>query len=597
MDKAKIIVVGAGPTGLTAAILLRQRGYAPVVLDRRAGPTSYPAAHVANTRTIEILAEMGVAEQVWETGDTNAMSSLVVWLESMAGREYGILPIKGAVHDDRGPLSAYRSVNIPQTKLEAILYERLVKLGGAVRYNCEVSDVREEGSQVFVSLKAEKGSEQSVLTCDWVLGCDGASSQVRRSIGIDMIGPKTIARFMTIYFEADLDRYRTNRKALLYWIGGPAARGVFICFDEVGRKWAMLVPIGDLAVDSFSDMSAIRIVQKAIGDLSAPITLNAVSSWNMSAQVATDFRRGRVLLAGDACHRFPPTGGLGMNTGIQDAHNLIWKLSAVIDCRAPETLLDTYEVERRPIAQRNTAQSVHNLQKMGMIDAALGIATLAPVAADAGEGPITIWPAELLGIDDGIENAAERRAQVQGAIDEQSEHFAQGAGLDLGFSYAQGAFVPDGSQPPSISPSTYRPDAHPGARLPFSSPDGRFQSSTLASVDGSAITLFAQDLRWAQVAALAADSSGCDIKTVFFGEGARDFGPMASDLLGITKSGAVAVRPDGHVLWRARAWIESAGNDLAHAATICFGIKTDALDPIPAGSIESLTSMELPTGA
>lgn len=310
-DVSKVVIVGAGPTGLSAAILLRLRGYQPIVLDKRPSLAGYPAAHVANTRTMEVLAEMGVAERAWVEGDKSAMSSLVVWAESMAGREYGVLPIQGAAHDERGPLSAYKSLNIPQTQLEKILFDRLIELGGAVRFGEEVIGAANVSGRVEIDIKSVVDDSLSVLGCDWLLGCDGAGSAVRRSNNIVMEGPQSIARFMTIYFQADLDRYREGRRGLLYWIGGREVRGVFISFDEVGRTWAMLVPIGDLPLETFSDSAATAIIKKAIGDADAEVELRAVSSWNMSAQVAETYRRDRILLAGDACHRFPPTGDSG----------------------------------------------------------------------------------------------------------------------------------------------------------------------------------------------------------------------------------------------------------------------------------------------
>ncbi|WP_070154956.1 FAD-dependent monooxygenase [Sphingobium phenoxybenzoativorans] len=550
MTRKRILIVGAGPTGLTLAILLRLRGFDPIVVERRESLTSFPAAHVINTRSQEILAEMGLAQIVHDRGDPSALSSLVAWVESMAGREYGILPIQVPTSDERGPLSAFCAVNMPQNHFEQLLYQELNKLGGSVRFGEEVTGIDNLDTGAVVTTQTFGGYSQTTIEADWVIGCDGAGSVVRRSLGIDMVGPRTIARFMTIYFRADLDRLRLGRQGLLYWIGGKDSRGVFICFDKEGRTWAMLVPIGEASLETFGEEAARNIVRKAIGSEEVPVELQGLSSWNMSAQVATSYRRGDVLLAGDACHRFPPTGGLGMNTGIQDAHNLAWKLSAVIKGQAPETLLDTYEQERRPVAQRNTDQSVHNLQKMGMIDEALGIQTLAPVSHQAGEGPITPYPPEKLGIDGGSQAAVARRALVQGAIDEQAEHFAQGAGIDLGFSYDAGAFIPDGSAPPSNNPCHYRPDAHPGARLPFASVDGSHAQSTLAAVRRDGITLFVNGLLWSDVVNQVSNETGIPIYAVVLDT--NRFGPSCTNLLGINPGGAVAVRPDGHVLWRSR---------------------------------------------
>ena len=571
-DVSKVVIVGAGPTGLSAAILLRLRGYQPIVLDKRPSLAGYPAAHVANTRTMEVLAEMGVAERAWVEGDKSAMSSLVVWAESMAGREYGVLPIQGAAHDERGPLSAYKSLNIPQTQLEMILFDRLIELGGAVRFGEEVIGAANVSGRVEIDIKSVADDSLSVLGCDWLLGCDGAGSAVRRSNNIVMEGPQSIARFMTIYFQADLDRYREGRRGLLYWIGGREVRGVFISFDEVGRTWAMLVPIGDLPLETFSDSAATAIIKKAIGDADAEVELRAVSSWNMSAQVAETYRRDRILLAGDACHRFPPTGGLGMNTGIQDAHNLVWKLCAVMEGGAADALIDTYEEERRPIARRNTDQSVENLMKMGMIDEALGILTLEPIAHNAGNGPIATWPSETLGIDGVGPEASARRAAVQLAVDEQAEHFAQGAGIDLGFSYLSGAFVDDGSPLPSSAPCNYRPDAHPGARLPFSSPDGSFERSTLGHVRPVGVTLFARNDRWHAIADAARVGINVPVSVVLFGADGIDLGPMASDFMSIEEDGAVAVRPDGHVLWRTRDRAQDVEGGFANALRLCAGL-------------------------
>ncbi|WP_189338523.1 FAD-dependent monooxygenase [Sphingobium sp. SCG-1] len=567
-----ILIVGAGPTGLSGAILLRLRGYRPTVIDRRPRLESLPAAHVINTRSMEILAEMGLAETMAEQGDPTAISSasgMVVWVESLAARQYGVLRIAGAAEDDRGPLSAFSSVNIAQNLIEMILYQRLLALGGAVRFGDEAVDVTADDGSARVSIRSIASNETASEVYDWLLGCDGAGSTVRRSVGIEMHGPRTLARFLTIYFHADLERFRVNRRGLLYWIGGKDARGVFISFDKEGQVWAMLVPIGDLPADSFDTADARALVNKAIGTDAVDVRIIGLNHWNMSAQVAGTYRSGPIFLAGDAAHRFPPMGGLGMNTGIHDAHNLVWKLAAVIEGRARETLLDSYESERRPVAQRNTDQSVQNLMKMSLIDEALGVATLAPIAADAAKGPVSAYAPGTLRIDGDSAQAEAHRAAVQIAIDAQAEHFAQGAGTDLGFSYIAGAFVPDGSPPPSAGPCHYRPDAHPGARLPFASASGCFAASTLGQVQPEGVTLFYAEPRWREVSKNVSATAGIAVQC--YHVDAQSFGNAARDLLGIGDHGAVAVRPDGHVLWRSKSGPEGAAGALEQAIRISHG--------------------------
>jgi 2,4-dichlorophenol 6-monooxygenase len=534
-----IAIAGAGPTGLSLAILLRMNGFSPVIFEREPSLVKLPQAHVVNTRTLEIFDEMGVSDRCVAAGD-GSLFGPVRWCESISGRQYGRLwvadPATGT--PDRR-LSHHRPINLAQNIVEPILYDRLVELGGGVRFGEKVTNVGLAEDRATLSAVSGSGVGYH-FACDWLIGCDGAGSTVRRAIGITMEGPPSLARFMTIYFRTQIDSLLDGPHGALYWIGGPEARGIMISFDN-DTNYAMLVPIGDLPVEAFSDEMATTIIRKAIGEPAAEIELVGLSSWNMSAQVADRFREGRVFLAGDACHRFPPTGGLGMNTGIQDAHNLAWKLAAVIRGKAGPALLDSYQAERRPIAQRNTDQSVYNLRNMAAIDEALGISALAPVTLAAGSGPITRFPAEILGIDNEIAGAAVKRQAVQSAIDDQRGHFGDSVGIDLGFSYTEGAFESDGSPPPSQGADHYEPDAHPGARLPWfewtDAAGHRRPSLELLSHDEP--TLFTCDPAWGKVingqAALrvldAADS-------------------QALRVLGITAEGAVLVRPDGHVGWR-----------------------------------------------
>jgi 2,4-dichlorophenol 6-monooxygenase len=540
---ARIVIVGAGPTGLSLAVLLRQRGIHARVLERREGLQHLPAAHAITRRTMEVFAELGVADEIRRRGDEASMSGHVCWCESLSGRVFGRLAM--APEHESAPLSAYGGMNIAQNLTEEILHTKLSALGGAVEFGAEVLDVVREATVARLKVQTRSGAQESI-EADWVLGCDGAGSVVRRSAGIEMQGPRSLARFLTIYFKGDLRHLRAERDGPVNWIAGKDVRGGVIGFDGA-FNWAFLPVIGDLPFDAFSEKAVRGIISKVIGDAAVDFEITGVGDWNMSAQIADRYREGPILLAGDACHRFPPTGGLGLNTGVQDAHNLAWKLSAVLEGRAPVALIDTYGEERRPVAQRNCDQSVHNMQNMAAVDQALGVPVLAPIAADAGDGPIALIDERSLGLNGDAPEAVAHRANVAAAIAAQADHFRSNIGLDLGLSYEAGALLPDGSPPPSAGPDVYRPDAHPGARLPFVHFSDRTQSS-LELVSPRGVTVFAAADAWRDIAVDAAQRAGLDV-AIYAAPNDIARGPWI-EILGLGKDGAAIVRPDGHVAWR-----------------------------------------------
>ncbi len=434
-----------------------------------------------------------------------------------------------------------------------------------VRFGSDVASVEDRDDHVVLAVRGTDGTP-SRTSARWVAACDGAGSRIRRNAGIEMAGPASLQKFVSIYFEADLDRWIGERSGPLFWIAGARTRGVIIGFDLV-RTWALMVSYDDAhSPDEFSTEVAERLVADAIGDPKASFSITSIGNWNMSAQVAECYRSGRIFLVGDAAHRFPPTGGLGMNTGIQDAHNLAWKLAAVVRGTADAALLDTYELERRGVAQVNCEQSLRNAMRLVEIDIVLGVPTL--MAVDPG----AIARDEAVRVDYGMDGDSEaavtKRRAVQQVIEAQAEHFDFG-GLDLGLRYEAGAVVGDGTEPPPFDVQTYTPAARPGSRLPHVWVEGAAgRVSTLDVATPGRFTLITGDHGDAWVAAARAlvHEARLDLDVAVIGGADADYLDSSgawADVSGIDTSGAVLVRPDGHVAWRSAT--QPPGDDCGFA--------------------------------
>jgi 2-polyprenyl-6-methoxyphenol hydroxylase-like FAD-dependent oxidoreductase len=585
-----VAIVGAGPVGLVLAALFDRQGLVTRVFERRDGLHRSPQAHVINTRTMEILRELGVERNVQSQAAPPLLLQWITWCESIAGRELGRIALQGDSAALPGKLAASPTsiANLAQNRLEPLLLDLVAASSRSeVRFSSEVTSVESRDGHVL--LRVRDGAGQSEVRAAWAVACDGASSSVRRSLGIEMDGPSSIQKFVSVYFEANLERYIAGRTGPLFWICGARTRGVVIGFDLV-RTWALMVPYSEPATaDDFTPAVVDRLVRDAIGDEKADFRVTSVGNWNMSAQLAERYRDGRVFLAGDAAHRFPPSGGFGMNTGIQDAHNLAWKLAAVVRGTAGEALLDTYETERRPVAATNSDQSLRNAMRMFEVDAALGYSTLAPVdpAADmSGSSPLVDY-----GLDGDSAEAAAKRRNVGDVIQSQAEHFDFG-GLDLGFRYECGALVDDGSDAPPADVRRYTPSARPGSRLPHVWLTRRgVRVSTHDAATPGRFTLVAgsEDPAWIEAAREVVRSRRIEIDIAVITGGTPRSGEYADTtgewarISGIGPTGALLVRPDGHVAWRRLCPVAASLED----ARTLLAAALDAVLPSAASDAEA----------
>jgi 2-polyprenyl-6-methoxyphenol hydroxylase-like FAD-dependent oxidoreductase len=454
IESVDVVIVGAGPTGLTAAHLCAQLGLSAILLERRDGPQRSPAAHVVNARTFEIWRQAGVnMASVLAAAQSPAEAGRAQWVTKLGGEVIGSLPFEHQ-GDDMLAITPTPLRNLSQHRLEPLLLAGL----NSVRYRHRWIGAQQQDDHVLIEVESPEGT--STLRASYLLAADGAGSRVRTWLDIEPIGPSSIQSFVMVHFAADLTELTSPNLGVLHFVVDPASGGTFVCHG-LRTDWVYMCPFDPETdpVESFDEQRCRSMVLAAM-EHEVPFEILGTSSWNMSAQIAERYRDGRVFLIGDAAHRFPPTGGLGLNTGVADVHNLLWKIAAVEAGRAPESILDTYEAERRPVAQFNSDQSLINAFKLIEIPIALGV-------TEDVEASVAAMHETLADPD--------RRAGVEAAIANQAIHFDL-LGLQLGHSYTGDLVIDDGTEAPVLEEPArdYLPSSRPGARLPHGwLPDGR----------------------------------------------------------------------------------------------------------------------------
>lgn len=510
-----VLVVGAGPVGLTAALLLREVGLTVAVVERREGPQRSPAAHVINARTFEVWRQAGAdVDRIMALAQDPADAGAVHWVTKLGGSVLGSLTFEQQ-GDDMLAVTPTPLRNLSQHRLEPLLVQELADRGVAVRYSS--TWVAGEQADDGVTSELVEGGTRLTVASRWLLGCDGAGSPVRRSTGIVLEGPQALNHFLTVHFSADLSALVGDYPGILYWICDAHTGGNLVSHGD--GEWVYMHRF-DPATETVADYPPVRcveMVRAVLEDPSVPVEFLGLSTWTMSAQVADHYRSGRVFLAGDAAHRFPPTGGLGLNSGVQDVHNLVWKLAAVAGGTADDELLDTYESERRSVARRNADASLENALKLIEVPFALGV----DKDPDAYAANISATLATVDG-----------RAAVSAAIANQATHFDM-LGLQLGYSYGE-ATVPEGVDPVRV----YVPSSAPGARLPH------------GWVLRDGLTCSTLDLVPVDRSVRIAGPSFDGPADIVIGTDVDDPDDWWGSVLGLSPDGSLLVRPDQHIAER-----------------------------------------------
>ena len=542
-----VLVVGAGPVGQLTALALARHGIRSLLVDRRTERSLAPRAHAVNPRTLEICDRLGVpGETLRSIGAPPAAAGWVRFTTSLTGTEFGHLPYERQ-QDDVLDLTPFPLSNISQPDFEAALGAALEATRAvSVLRGCACSAIDQDETGATATLTFRGIPEPMRVRCRYVVAADGAASPTRDALGIELEGLEGLGHHVMIHFEADLTEYVAARPGVLHFLFGPARSSVLICYDAA-RSWVLMQPY-DPAVESPEDFDAARceaLVEAAVGAPVPDLVIRHRSPWTMCAQVAASYRSGRVFLVGDAAHRFPPTGGLGLNTGAADAQDIAWKLAAVLRGDAGEALLDSYEAERRPVALTNSQQSLTNSARLFELVAALNGADpahaaehFAAVAADPAAFP-----------------------EIAAAVEAQGPHFDSLA-LQLGYSYDSAAIVDPAPRTEPDDIRRHEPSHAPGACLPHAWVDRNGERVSLLSLlPATSFCLLAGPD--ASVWAGAAERLPLPITVLREGVDYTALGDGWSERTGLPVDGALLLRPDAHVCMRLDTPKEAALEQLA----------------------------------
>ncbi len=554
-----ILIIGAGPAGLSASALLARYGIGTLTVTRHPTVANSPRAHITNQRTLEVFRDLGIEGAVVAAATPNSLMLNNVWATSFAGAELARLEAWGAGElrrADYARASPCTMCNIPQHVLEPILQQAAQDAGANFLFNTEVKEITQDDGKVSALLVDRANGMQTVVQAQYAIGADGGNSLVARSIGVEFEGEMGLATYASCWLEADLAPYCAHRPGVLYWLSQPDPQfglcmGTFICVKP-WSEWVMSFFCDPASgPEQLSEEAIIARARTLIGDSSVAVKIKSVNRWHANQMVAKSMASGRIFLAGDAAHRHTPMNGLGTNTSVQDSFNLAWKLAMVLRKQASPALLDTYTAERQPVARQVVGRATRSGEEMRNFMAAFDILP---------DGrPAAAYQARIEELSSNTEQGRLRRAGADAALERM--HYALNChGVELGQRYASHAVHPDAM--PAIVPERdpelyFSPSTVPGASLPHAWLEYRGkQVSTLDLAGHGRFTLLTglSGGAWKTAAEEAARLLGIELDTFAIGPGCEVLDPYRSwaRLREVEESGCVLVRPDRFILWRAQ---------------------------------------------
>ncbi|KAA2240397.1 hypothetical protein F0L74_30035 [Chitinophaga agrisoli] len=541
-----VLIVGGGVVGLSAALFLLQQGITPLLVERHQGTSIHPRARGFDVRTMELYRSLQLSDTIREAGKALApawgihhSTSIAQALEkAKPGKKKGLAKLPGM--DIITTLSPETGARCTQDLSEPVLVAAARERGAQLEFYTELVDFTQGDEGVTARLRCRNTGDIRTVQAAYMIAADGAKSPVRETLQAATTGRGAIASLLNIYFEADLAAFVRGREFSLTIIRTATCKG-FVAAINNSNRWVFHLHYDPAvaAPEDYTTEKLVAILREVIGLPDIHIRIISVLPWQPTVKVVEQMQHGRIFLAGDAAHVMTPYGGKGANTGIQDAHNLAWKLAAVLKGTASPALLHTYSPERQPIGLYNAVKSGRYSDNDGLLQKdfanIIGLMWKVMRAKVAGWLGWSRWSqrlymrsiAGLVGLPDYLYSAA--------AADMSANSYQQAAALD----------------------------GSPGTRAPHAWVQYREQRVSTLDVLGKSFVLFTgvDNAPWLQAAALM------DIPVYSIGATGTlvyDEKPV-KELLGIAASGAVLIRPDGFVAWRCKTMPAQPASALAAA--------------------------------
>ncbi|OPD48556.1 FAD-binding monooxygenase [Bacillus thuringiensis] len=509
-----VLIVGGGLSGLASALFLAKHNVDYLLVERHPSTAIHPKAGGITFRTMELFRELGLEQRIRSAGKAleNCRGRIAVHTIAEANKEE-LVQMRAAQYGNDEKLlqkieeiSPSKQTACYQIILEEMMLQEARTLGGELSFYHELVSYEQNEQGVIATIRNRETEEESIIYCDYVIAADGAKSKIRKQLGISTEGRGTIGGYyMNIYFEADLSEFIQGDAFGFSMVLHPEVLGALIPVDNE-RRWIYHVSYDPLKGERPEDFTIERckqIIQTAIGSTNVEPEIVSVLPWKAAESTATKFQENRIFLVGDSAHIMPPTGGFGSNTGIQDTHNLAWKLAAVIKGKAKPKLLETYREERYPVAKLTTEYASSLLFR----------------AANREEGSLNNM---------------------------------DGLAVTVGYQYCSEAILDESATPHRMDIVDL--NGRPGTRAPHFW--GMYKGKEVSILDlfGNHFVLLTgvDNSSWAEAVYDVSSKLGINIKVYRVGL-SGDFIAQENvfcELYGIENEGVVLIRPDGFIGWR-----------------------------------------------